>query len=30
MTANNLQCKIDLQTEANSQTKLKIKLVFSE
>jgi len=25
-----LQCEVDLHAEANSQTKLKIKLAFSE
>jgi len=30
MTSNNLQCEIDFHAEANSQTKWKIELVFSE
>jgi len=27
MTSNNLQCKMDLHAEANSQTKLKFYLL---
>jgi len=30
MTSNNLQREMDVHAEANSQTKLKIKLAFSE